>query len=198
MVGISQACPPASGSTLHFLSTAAAPLPPRSFPALESTSRGKPAIPQTATRWCHKLTTGLLPAPSRRKKRRTGQGVPGDSWAPPAPSIFCSLRCDSGSSRVTLRALFSPLRQVPWFGSYLLPLSVSLLLVSPCSSSSIPLHLPVSPSVSPFSLSSPVLSVFIFLSKSNAASSYTTGPFKEKNFNVCLFIGLLWVLVEAR
>ena len=188
-VGISQACAPGSGSPLHFVSTAAAPLPPRASPAFESTSRRKPAIPQTATRWCHKLTTGLLPAPSRRNAEQTR--CPKRQLSDPPPQASSAhLRCDSGPSRVTLRALFSPLWQVLWFGSYLLLLSISLSL---CLSLFIFQHPP--PSVSlplclPQSLLSSYLylcSVFILLSKPNAASSYTS-PLKKKKNLMCVYL----------
>lgn len=161
-VGISQACAPGSGSLHHFFSTAAAPLPPpRVSPAFESTSRRKPAIPQTATRWCHKLMTGLLPpAPSRRNaeqtrcpKRQLGAPHPkhllfpsGVTLAPAGwPSGPCFQPCGrSYGLAPTSSCCPSPCRSV-----------------SPCSSSSIPLHLSLSlslsPSVSPFFLSLPVL-----------------------------------------
>ena len=164
-VGISQACAPGSGSPLHFVSTAAAPLPPRASPAFESTSRRKPAIPQTPTRWCHKLTTGLLPAPSRRNAEQTR--CPKRQLSAPPQASSAPLRCDSGPSRVTLRALFSPLWQVLWFGSYLLLLSISLSL---CLSLFIFQHPPPSVSLSlPVSLSLSFLPIFTC-----ALSSYSS------------------------
>lgn len=181
-----QACAPASGSTLTFSpqrQLLCPQDPSQLWKALPGENQLSPKLPQDGATNSRLGFCQLL----QGEKRRTGQGVPGDSWAPLPQASSVPLRCDSGSSRVTLRALFSPLWQVPWFGSYLL-LSVSLLLVSPCSSSSIPLHLPVSPSVSPFSSLHLCYLSSIFLSKSNAASSYTS-PFKEKTLMCAYLLG---------
>ena len=122
------------------------PLAPKSFPALESTSeRRKPAIPQIATRWYHKLMTGLLWAPFKERKLRPGgQGTLED---PPHKPLLL-FQGDSGLSRETLRALFLTFWEAKQFGPSSILLFLSPYFVSPCSSSSRPLHLSLSPSVS--------------------------------------------------
>lgn len=121
----------------------------------------KPAIPQIATRWCHKLITRLLWVPFRE----TGDSDQKAKASREASGY--SPQDDSSPSPVTHVALFAPLWQTQWG---LAPnSSLSLLpccFAPPCS----PSHLPFPVSIFVSVILSPSLSSHVSLPPSSSTN----------------------------